>query len=169
MLPFDIRIKELALTLDCFHAQHSALSKEYHYHLWTEKTMDPFFRLYRHHFSDNHFSLCALQDAAKYFIGTHDFATFTNTGANVLNTVRTLFRLDILEQNGGFRLEFEGNGFLYKMVRNIVGTLLEIASGRRTSSQIPNLFGLKDRRKAGAAAPPKGLFLVKINYPEHFF
>ena len=81
-----------------------------------------------------------------------------------MSTVRTITRLDVVEQEGGVRLEFEGNGFLYKMVRNIVGTLLEISTARRSSSQIAELLAAKDRRLAGAAAPPKGLFLMRIDY-----
>lgn len=164
MLPHDIRIKELTPTPENFHAQYSALSKEYHYNLWLEKIIDPFYHLYRHHFSYSRFSLDLLQEGTRPFIGTHDFASFANVGGKVISTVRTLSRLDIIPQEGGIRLEFEGNGFLYKMVRNIVGTLLEIALGKRSPSQIPTLFAAKDRRAAPPTAPAKGLFLMKVNY-----
>lgn len=168
MLPQEIRIKELAPTLETFHAQYSALSKEYHYHLWLEPVIDPFYRLYRHRCSSSKFSLSLLQEALPYFIGTHDFATFANVGGSVKSSVRTLTRLECLPQEGGIRLEFEGNGFLYKMVRNIVGTLLEVALQKREASEIPDLFAAKDRRVAGMAAPARGLFLVRINYPSKF-
>lgn len=165
LLPSDIRIKELTLAPESFHAQYSALSKEYHYHLWLDPVIDPFYRLYRHKCSHTNFSLALLKEGAAQFVGTHDFATFANTGGTVTHTVRTIQRLDCLPQNGGIRLEFEGNGFLYKMVRNIVGTLLEIALGKRPVSQIKELFAAKDRKMAGIAAPAKGLFLMKIEYP----
>jgi tRNA pseudouridine38-40 synthase len=168
MLPHDIRIKALVPTPETFHAQYSALSKEYHYHLWLEKIIDPFVRLYRHHLFHRRFSFSHLEDATSHFLGTHDFATFANVGGSVSSTVRTLTRLDIVPQEGGIRLEFEGNGFLYKMVRNIVGTLLEVAVGKRISSEIPELLSAKDRQRAGPAAPSRGLFLVKINYPPLF-
>ena len=164
MLTHEIQIKELEPTYETFHAQYAALSKEYHYHLWLEKTIDPFVRLYRHHFCDRRFSLELLREAAAHFVGTHDFTTFSNVGGNIKNNERRLTRLDIVPQEGGIRLEFEGNGFLYKMVRTIVGTLLEVAIGKRAASQIPELFDSRDRRVAGAAAPARGLFLVKINY-----
>jgi tRNA pseudouridine38-40 synthase len=167
ILPNDIRIKELAPVTNSFHAQYSALSKEYHYHIWLDKTVDPFWRLYRHHVYDSRFSLSLLIEAAAQFVGTHDFATFANIGGNVISTVRTITRLDTIEQEGGIRLEFEGDGFLYKMVRNIVGTLLEVATKRRDLLQIPSLLQVKDRRKAGMAAPARGLFLIKINYPSY--
>lgn len=165
MLPHDIRIKECREAEPSFHAQYSALSKEYHYHLWLEKTVDPFYRLYRHHVCDSKFSFSQLQEALPYFIGTHDFATFANVGGSVATTVRTLTRIELCPQEGGVRLEFEGEGFLYKMVRNIVGTLLEVATGRRRVEEIPHLFAAQDRRQAGPAAPPLGLFLAKVNYP----
>lgn len=168
MLPHDIRIKELEPTLNTFHAQYSALSKEYHYHLWLEKTVDPFYRLYRHHVCDRRFSLSLLKEGSLFLLGRHDFAAFANVGGNVSNTVRTLKRLDIVEQPGGIRLEFEGDGFLYKMVRNCVGTLLEIALAKRAVSEIAEILASKDRKRAGAAAPPRGLFLIKVDYPEHF-
>jgi tRNA pseudouridine38-40 synthase len=164
MLPHDIRIKELDQVDASFHAQYSAISKEYHYNLWLEKTIDPFYRLYRHHVYDPKFSVALLKEAACFLLGSHDFTTFANIGGSVATTVRTLTRIDLVLQEGGIRLEFEGDGFLYKMVRNIVGTLLEVAKGRRRPEEIPALLAAKDRRKAGPAAPPQGLFLIKVNY-----
>ena len=168
MLPEDIRIYELEPTLDTFHAQISALSKEYHYHLWLEKVIDPFVSRYRHHFCFDRFSLHRLNEAAQDFVGTHNFATFANVGGKVISTVRTIKRLTLVPQEGGIRLEFEGDGFLYKMVRNIVGTLLEISLGKRSRGDIPSLFLAQDRRAAGPSASPKGLFLMRVDYPDHF-
>ncbi len=164
MLPSAIRIKEFNPAHPLFHSQYSAISKEYHYHLWLDKVMDPCLCLYRHHFCYKNFSLELLKKGAEHFVGTHDFTTFTNIGGNTKSNVRTLFRLDTVEQEGGVRLEFQGNGFLYKMVRNIVGTLLEVATQKRAITDIPELLLANDRKKAAAAAPAKGLFLMKINY-----
>jgi len=163
MLPYDIRILELLPVPATFHAQYSATGKEYHYHLWLGATISPFVRLYRHHI---HYplDLALLQEAAELFVGTHDFATFANVGSSVATTVRTIHRIDVALQEGGVRLEFEGNGFLYKMVRNLVGVLLEIASGKRCFSEIQTLLDAKDRRAAGIATPARGLFLVQVNY-----
>lgn len=168
MLPADIRICELEPTLDTFHAQISALSKEYHYHLWLEKVIDPFVSRYRHHFCFDRFSLRRLEEATQTFVGTHNFVTFANVGGKVISTVRTIKRLTLVPQEGGIRLEFEGDGFLYKMVRNIVGTLLEVGLGKRSKDEIESLFLAQDRRRAGPAASPKGLFLMRVNYPAHF-
>lgn len=123
MLPHDIRILTLESVSDDFHAQYSAMGKEYHYHLWLDHAVAPFVRRYRYKVPFA-LDLDLLREGAKHFIGTHDFATFANVGSSVKTTVRTLYRLDIAEQEGGVRLEFEGSGFLYKMVRNIVGTLI---------------------------------------------
>lgn len=163
LLPYDIRIIDLQLADETFHAQYSAKGKEYHYHLWLEPSVAPFVRRYRHHVHSP-FDLKLLKQATRYFVGTHDFATFANLGSSVKTTIRTLYRIDAADQEGGVRIEFEGNGFLYKMVRNIVGTLLEVASGKRNPEDIPSLLEAKNRQAGGLAAPARGLFLVKVNY-----
>ncbi len=165
MLPYDIRVLRLALAADSFHAQYSATGKEYHYHLWLEPIVAPFVRRYRHHIPYS-IDLERLKSAAQVFLGTHDFATFANLGSSVKTTVRTLSRIDLVQQEGGVRLEFEGNGFLYKMVRNLVGTLVEVGAGKREVSEIQKLLDAQDRRAAGVAAPARGLFLVKVNYDQ---
>ncbi len=163
MLPHDIRVLELELVLDTFHAQYSAGGKEYHYHLWLGPIVTPFVRLYRHQVTFP-LDLELLRRAAQEFVGTHDFATFANLGSSVKTTVRNIKRIDVVEQEGGVRLEFEGNGFLYKMVRNIVGTLIEVASGKREWHEIRALLAAKDRRAGGIAAPARGLCLMHVKY-----
>lgn len=166
LLPVDIRIKSIEQVPLDFHAQYSAIAKTYHYHLYLEQVMDPFRRLYTYQVRRK-IDLKLLQKAAQRFIGTHDYTTFANeahAGSASRDPVRTLKRLDVIPEEGGIRLEFEADGFLYKMVRNIVGTLLEVASGKRALYEIETLFAAKDRRKAGRAVPPQGLFLVKVDY-----
>ena len=110
-----------------------------------------------------------LAKAAQLFVGKHDFTSFTNEahlGPAAVDAVRTLYRLDVVEEEGGVRLEYEGDGFLYKMVRNITGTLIEVAAGKRPIEDIPALFEAKDRKLAGQAAPAHGLFLMHVNYPD---
>ena len=167
LLPPDIRIRSSEEVPLNFHARYSAISKTYHYHLHFDRVMDPFHRLYRLHVFDK-IDLGLLNDAAQQFVGTHDFTSFANeahAGVAAHDPIRNLMRLDIFPQDGGVRLEFQADGFLYKMVRNIVGTLLEISSGKRDIKDIPIIFDSKDRRKAGQAAAPQGLFLVKVEYP----
>ncbi len=166
LLPKDIRIMEIHSVPDDFHARYSALSKIYHYHLHLDRISDPFNRLYRYQISSP-IDLERLKNAAHFFIGTHDFTSFANQkeqGTAAHDPIRTLKRLDIAEQKGGLRLEFEGDGFLYKMVRNITGTLLDAASNKIDPNEIPQIFSAKDRRKAGPAVPPHGLFLMQVIY-----
>ena len=164
LLPSDIRILQIDPVPSDFHARYSATGKIYHYHLHLAPVSDPFTKLYRHQVFGA-FDLAKLQTAIPHFLGTHDFISFANVKEEVqTDTIRTLKRIDIIEQKGGIRLEFEGDGFLYKMVRNITGTLLDIAAGKIESSQIPAIFAACDRRKAGTAAPAHGLFLMHVIY-----
>ncbi len=166
LLPRDIRIlavEEVALD---FHAQHSAKSKTYHYHMHLDHVLDPFIRLYRLHVKEK-VDIDLMRKAARLFVGEHDFTSFANeahSGSASQNAVRTMRRLDIVDQPGGVRLEFEADGFLYKMVRNITGTLLEVARGKRPIDDINKILAAKDRRYAGQAAPPQGLFLMHVQY-----
>jgi tRNA pseudouridine38-40 synthase len=166
LLPPDIRILSIEEAAADFHARYSAISKEYHYHLHLERTTDPFKRLYAYH-DYSPLDLDKMKQAAGYFVGTHDFTTFANDaskGSAAKNPIRTITRLDLCAEPGGIRLEFEGNGFLYKMVRNITGTLLDVARGKIPVESIPQLFEAKDRSLAPPAAPARGLFLIKVNY-----
>lgn len=166
ILPKEIRILELHSVSDEFHARYSATGKTYHYHLHLHPVLDPFSRLYSWHIPHK-IDLSFLMEAIPLFIGTKDFTSFANEahkGAASKNGIRTLKRIDVVEEPYGVRLEFEGTGFLYKMVRNITGTLLDIAMGKITKQEIESIFTSKDRKMAGKAAPAQGLFLVKIDY-----
>jgi tRNA pseudouridine38-40 synthase len=166
MLSDEIRIlKIIEVPLD-FHARYTASSKTYHYRLHLEKVPDPFKNRYAYHVS-HPVDLNLLKEAASQFIGTHDFTSFANEanrGTAAKDAIRTLYRLDVVHEPGGVRLEFEGDGFLYKMVRIIVGTLLDICAGKIDKEQISKIFSEKDRRQAGRTAPPHGLYLVGVKY-----
>ncbi|MBF8263452.1 MAG: tRNA pseudouridine synthase [Parachlamydiales bacterium] len=166
LLPVDIRILSAETVSTDFHARYSATGKIYHYHLHLDSSPNPMTRLYRTPVYGA-FDLAELKRAASFFIGTHDFAAMANEsdrGTAAHDSVRTLLRLDIVEQSGGIRLEFEGDGFLYKMVRNITGTLLDIAAGRRSADEIPSILESRNRRRAGQTAPAQGLFLIQVKY-----
>jgi tRNA pseudouridine38-40 synthase len=166
LLPRDIRIKKVENAPLNFHSQYHAIKKEYHYHLYLERIMDPFRRFYAWHVLRK-IDQPLLVEGSKLFLGTHDFTSFANEaseGSASKNAVRTIYRLDVCPTDGGVRLEFEGDGFLYKMVRNIVGTLVDIASSKLTLKQIDEIFAAKDRRCASRAAPPQGLFLARVDY-----
>jgi len=166
LLPPDIRILSLEKTDDDFHARYSAKSKVYRYHLNTSKVESPFTRLYAYHLPYP-IDLNLLETAAHHFRGERDFASFSNEahrGSAAHNSIRNLHRLEIHKTKNGLILEFEANGFLYKMVRNITGTMLDVARGKLPLDSIPNIFEAKDRRQAGQAAPPHGLFLERVIY-----
>lgn len=166
ILPDDIRILHLENVPHTFHARYSAISKEYHYHVHLDWALDPFKRHYTYH-HPYRLDVSLIPQAIPHFLGTHDFTSFANEatkGSAAKNPIRTITRLDLIPEPGGFRLEFEGNGFLYKMVRNITGTLLDVGRKKISPDTIPALFDKKDRRQMSCAAPPQGLFLVKVNY-----
>ncbi len=166
LLPNDIRIMALESVDLEFHARFSALSKTYHYRLHLDPIPDPFKRRYAYHVP-HPVDLSLLQEATTYFVGTHDFTSFANEasrGSAAKGAVRTLLRLDVTQEKGGVRLEFEGDGFLYKMVRNITGTLLDVCAGKIAKDQIPAIFKAKDRKLAGRSAPPHGLYLIQVQY-----
>jgi tRNA pseudouridine38-40 synthase len=166
ILPKDIRILHLENVPETFHARYSALSKEYHYHVHLDWALDPFKRLYAYH-HPHPLDLSLMEDASRAFVGTHDFTSFANEaskGSAAKNPIRTITDLQIIQEPGGFRLEFKGNGFLYKMVRNITGTLLDVGRKKLKPQAIPALLATKDRREISSAAPPQGLFLHKVSY-----
>lgn len=167
LLPPSIRILEIEEVDENFHAQYSAKGKIYHYHLWFDEVISPFVKRYRTHYRKR-VDLELLQAASQDFLGTHNFSSFANQqfeGSAGKNPIRTITRISVIPQEGGVRIEFEGNGFLYKMVRNMVGMLLEIASGERPREDITKALALADRTFAGKAAPASGLFLAKVFYP----
>lgn len=166
LLPHDIRLLEAVEAPSDFHARFAATGKIYHYRLHLAPSTDPFKRLYSYHIPYP-LDLDAMRKATHHFVGTRDFTAFANEadrGSAAKNPFRELYRLDMVEEEGGIRLEFEGEGFLYKMVRNIVGTLLDVARGKLPESQIPVLFASRNRSMAPMAAPAHGLCLIKVLY-----
>jgi tRNA pseudouridine38-40 synthase len=167
ILPQDIRVLSIEKVNDDFHARYSAKGKTYHYYLCLNRFPDPFRRLYSYHIRRK-LDLTLLKSAAEKFIGTHDFTSFANeahAGSASRNPIRTLRELNVIEEGNGFVcLEFKGDGFLYKMVRNITGTLLEVAEGKRPVSGIRKTFEAKDRRLSGRAAPASALFMMSVDY-----
>ena len=165
-LPADIRILAVETRAPDFHARYSARAKTYHYHLHLDPVADPILGPYRFHVQSG-INKDKLKNGTKYFVGTRDFTSFANQayrGSASRDPVRTLLRFDACEETGGIRLELEATGFLYKMARNLVGALLDYASGKITEEQIEQIFLSKDRTKGRSAAPPQGLFLIRVAY-----
>lgn len=153
LLPPDIRILDLQPVDPSFHACYSATGKIYHYNLDLSSVHDPFTRPYALHIRRS-LDLDRLQEAIPLLIGTHDFASFANTGSSVKTTTRTLYTITLSRHAHLFRLTFHGNGFLYKMVRNLTQTLLHVASHKLKPHDIPPLLAACDRRLAPPPAPP---------------
>lgn len=166
LLPQDIRVLAIEEAPDTFHARYSAKSKIYHYHLHLGPVQDPFKRLYSLHVPMP-LNLEKMREACSLFVGEHDFASFANephTDKPLLDTTRTMYRLELIDEPGGVRLEYEADGFLYKMARTIAGTLLEVGKNKLALEEIEEIFAAKDRKRAAYAAAPHGLFLVQVNY-----
>lgn len=155
VLPSDIRVVEM--TPLAFHPTLDAVGKEYHYRLSLEPVQDPIDRLYSWHFPYP-LDLKKIEEASKDLIGTHDFSAFANEEEK--DPICTVASIDF---KGCFRIQ--GNRFLYKMVRNIVGTLIYIGSGKLATDSIPQILDSRDRKKGGITAPAHGLHLHQVFYP----
>lgn len=164
VLPEDVTVRALSVERDDFHARHDATAKRYRYRLWNAPVRSPL-RRRRALCLQRPLDLAAMRAAAAELVGTHDFASFQAAGSSVRSTTRTLHRLDVEGEAGaGIDLVFEGSGFLRHMVRNVVGTLLQVANGRRDPAGMPALLAARDRRQAGPTAPAHPLTLVEVRY-----
>lgn len=164
-LPPDIRVLFSEECDPTFHARFSAKRKVYSYTVQLGPHADVFLRttsLHLHYIPD----VEAMQKAAAAVIGTHDFNAFKCADSSMENTVRTITRSE-WNRNGNLLVyTVEGNGFLYNMVRILVGTMLEIGSGKRPVSDMENAIETGSRTSAGATAPARGLRLERVIYPD---
>jgi len=163
-LPADVAVRWAAVVDDGFHARFSARGKVYRYRVWNGEVRSPL-RARWTHAEPRALDLGGMSQAAKELVGRHDFASFQAAGAEVDSTVRTLTRFEISGCPGDeIAFEVAGEGFLRHMVRNLVGTLLEVGRGRRTVSSVAETLAARDRRRAGPTAPACGLTLVRVEY-----
>ncbi|EQB34560.1 MULTISPECIES: tRNA pseudouridine(38-40) synthase TruA [Virgibacillus] len=166
LLPNDLYVKQVAFASDTFHARYDVVEKEYRYYVWNEKEPDVFKRNYAYFFPYS-LNIEAIQEACGYLEGTHDFTTFSSAKASAKGTKqRTLYAVSCGKQGSEIEFIFRGSGFLYNMVRIIVGVLLDIGQGRRQPSDIHDLLAKKDRRLVGETVPPEGLYLWNVRYGE---
>ena len=162
-LPEDITIVKSDEVDSDWHPRYQDSTKTYEYRIVNREMPDPIRRLYAH-FTYSKLDVSAMQEAAKHLVGEHDFASFCSAGAQVESTVRTIYSLDIVQNGDEIVITVQGNGFLYNMVRIIVGTLLEIGEGKLSPEDIEGILEAKDREKAGKTAVAKGLKLKEIKY-----
>ncbi len=163
-LPDDIVILHVEEMSQKFDAQRSARSKLYCYTIVNSNFMDPFMRKYAAKCFYK-LDLKKMRAAARALTGRHDFKSFqTNDGMGEKNTIRTIKRLAIEKNENIVYIYIEADGFLYNMVRNIVGTLVEIGRGKFSAECIKNILSKKNRRLCGPTMPARGLCLLKVNY-----
>jgi tRNA pseudouridine38-40 synthase len=163
MLPEDISVLSVKEADPAFHARFDANGKEYRYYLNQSPKRDPFQRNYAFHYP-NPLNLEAMREASAYLLGTHDFSSFCSARTEVEDKVRTIKTIEILQDEEKVSFHFIGNGFLYNMVRILVGTLIEVGSGKRKSEEIMEILEKRDRRYAGKTAPGQGLYLWQVLY-----
>ncbi|MCA9216432.1 MAG: tRNA pseudouridine(38-40) synthase TruA [Planctomycetales bacterium] len=166
-LPFDIRILDLATVRDSFHPIRDATSKRYRYVLQAGGLPDVFTRRYCW-FTPKPLDFDAMEAAAKRLVGKMDFASMQTTGAPRVSTVRTVREISMQRQRQSLSdqivFEVEADGFLYNMVRNIVGTLTVVGQGRALPEWIDEVIAARCRTAAGPTAPAQGLFLLNVSY-----
>lgn len=172
-LPDDIVVSSIRETVERFHPIADAIAKRYRYQIQFGGNRDPFAYRNWHRVSVPH-DTNLLQKAAAKFVGTHDFAAFQAAGAQRNSTIRTIShsrwqRAESHSDAEHWTYEVEGDGFLYNMVRNLVGTMLEVSRGRYTLPWIDTVMESKDRNLAGPTAPPNGLFLCQVDYSDKLF
>lgn len=162
-LPEDIVVKSIEDVAERFHARYNVKSKTYVYRLNTNKFRDVFNRKYSYHLAEK-LNLTEMRKAAEVLIGSHDFQSFVNSRNSDKSTVRTINYLNINEKDGLVEIEVNGNGFLWNMVRVIVGTLLEVGKGNLKPTDIKKILDEKKRWEAGPLAQAKGLVLRDVQY-----
>jgi len=167
-LPADIAVTQAAEVSFAFHARKSAVSKRYRYVIVNSRTPDVFRRGFAWHYCYGKLDDAAMHRAAQHWRGTHDFRTFETQWPQRSSSVRTVFDIGVARLPAPeakiVQFEVSADGFLYNMVRTMVGTLVEVGRGRKSESWPAELLSAGDRRLAGMKAPAAGLFLVDVRY-----
>jgi tRNA pseudouridine38-40 synthase len=162
-LPSDIAVKGAEIVPDDFHARYSCTGKEYEYIIYCSKNRNPFFEGLAHRYffpiDEN-----LLRGELAAIVGEHDFRSFCGQNGFRKNTVREIFWADIKRIDDVITITISGGGFLYNMIRIIVGTLLEINEGKRPPGAMADILAAKNRSMAGRTAPPEGLYLNRVFY-----
>lgn len=168
-LPRDIAILSAEEVDADFHSRFSAEEKTYAYQLLISECPDPFVVPYVWQVKKP-LRLDLMRDALNIVVGTHDFSSFEASGSTVRDPVRTIYEATLTEEgNSRVTIRLKGNGFLYHMVRNIVGTLVDVGLGRTSVEGFREIIEAHDRRRAGVTAPPQGLFLENVRYPKKYY
>jgi tRNA pseudouridine38-40 synthase len=165
LLPEDILVRHVEQAPSDFHARYSVKSKVYEYRILNREQPDLFLRHYAWHMARK-LDLTRMEACVSFLRGRHDFSSFKSARSDNLNPVREMIRAELHgpSEDGLIRFVFEADGFLRHMVRNIVGTVVEVGSGRINPDEFLKIVEAKDRKRAGVKAPPQGLFLTMVRY-----
>lgn len=164
-LPEDIRIQGSCEVAEDFHPRKCKSIKTYEYKIWRGEFPMPTQRLYAH-FMYTPLNVELMREAAAYLEGRHDFKSFCSVDSQSESTIRTIYKLELIEEGNLLRIRISGNGFLYNMVRIIVGTLVEFGKGKYPTEKMPEILAALDRQAAGPTMPAKGLTLVQYDFLE---
>jgi tRNA pseudouridine38-40 synthase len=165
-LPEDISVISAEEVDEEFHPRYDVKYKEYVYKIWNRPWRDPFLadRSWHCPKAISKEGLENMKKAAELFVGKKDFASYMAADSKIKDSVRTVFESEVTEENGLITFRVRADGFLYNMVRIFTGTLFDVAYGKFEPEDMVRITEAKDRRKAGATAPPEGLFLNKVVY-----
>ena len=161
-LPDTVAVKSCEAVEDSFHARYDCVSKEYHYLIHNSRIPDPFMAK-RAYFFSAELDAERMAEDALLMQGTHNFASFMATGSKITEPTRTVFSTSVTRDGDLITFSVSADGFLYNMVRIMVGTLIDVNLGRNPLT-ISEIIEACDRSKAGFTAPPEGLYLYRVNY-----
>jgi tRNA pseudouridine38-40 synthase len=162
VLPDSIAVLELEHAVETFHPRYDAVSRAYRYSLYTARVRNPLLMRYALYVPQA-LDVEAMRRALAHTIGEHDFAAFGQPTVGE-STTRRMLRTDVIAAGSQIAIELEANGFLYRMVRRIVGTLIPIGRGERSDEEFAAILQAADPKRAGPAVPPNGLCLTHVNY-----
>ncbi len=166
LLPKDVAVKKIGYPPESFHVVRDAVKKLYRYQIWNSRSyVDPFLAPYVWHHPAN-LDLEELEKAFSDFVGVQDFTSFAASDGAARTKIREIYQLELVNAGNLISIEVAGAGFLKQMVRNIVGTLVEVSEGKRDAGSIAAIIAQKDRTKAGRTAPASGLALEKVYYSQ---
>ena len=163
VLPDGICVKSCEEVNADFHARYDCRGKRYVYRIWNANYKNPFLTNYAYHYK-NRLDADFLNGQAQAYVGTHDFRGFCASGSSVEDTVRTVRAFSVTRQGDEVLFSVEADGFLYNMVRIMVGTLIEISENKIKKDTLSDIINSGDRLRAGRTAPPQGLYLDKVFY-----
>lgn len=167
LLPEDIAVVGVDDAPENFHATYDAVGKQYQYRIHNARSRSVFSRHFAWHYPQP-LDAAAMHAAGQALLGRHDFSSFETAGSERPDSIRTIHELTVARGAGEHRdrvtLNVRGDGFLYNMVRTIVGTLIEVGTGKQRVEWLAEVLAAQDRRRAGQTAPPQGLFLVRVDY-----